>query len=132
LEQPGAAIRPLVEAREKTKCLQVRSLNHIFGIFLVFHQPDYSTIKVYRHSMTFIPVPFLGRCWSGIIPGRNRYGPDEGRAPARCILSTRIQKPICQTSSKKIQTTTALTVEDFSNVWPGQVPALFGPSTADS
>src|SRR5262249_10623963 len=37
---------PLMEAREKTKCLQVRFLNHIFRIFLVFHQPTSQVVCI--------------------------------------------------------------------------------------
>jgi hypothetical protein len=114
----GAAVRSL-EAREKTKCLQVRFLNHIFGIFLVSHQPTSQVVCVIherqhksfkaRASMLVIHgrrqlydkvIPAFDDIYShslpgiaiGIIPGRKWYVPIDGGAPARRILSTRIQK----------------------------------------
>ena len=59
---------------------------------------------IYSHSLPGIAI--------GIILGRKWYVPiDEWHAHP----INQNPKPICQTSSKTIQTTTALTVEDFSN-----------------
>src|SRR5262249_1973782 len=86
-----------------------------------FMAEDYSTIKVYRHLTTFIP----GRSWaaakSGIIPRRNRYGPDEGCAPARRILSTEYKTTMSDFIEKN-SNNDGIDRRGFLNAWPGPAP----------
>ena len=113
--QTGNKTSKLERLKRNLKGARIRFLNHIFGIFLVFHQPTSQVVcviherqherfktrasilvihgrgllydKVYRLLTTFIP----GHSQSGIFPGRNRYGPDDGFISARPNLSTKVK-----------------------------------------
>src|SRR3984957_5331179 len=79
-----------------------------------FMGDGYSTIEDTGFRWSLFPKLVFRA--AGIISYLNRYCPDEGCATARPNPNQAEYKPLCQTSSNQIPTTTALTVEDFSNV----------------
>src|ERR1700758_5738573 len=54
-EEPGTAVCSLVEGAKKAIRPQIGLLHHIFGIFLVFHQPTTEVVRIFyeRQKQSF-------------------------------------------------------------------------------